>query len=55
MLLVKSGSSRDSNKMDTDSCISALRRFLAIRGKVRTINSDDGTNFVGASNELKRA
>ena len=41
--------------MDTDSCISALRRFLATRGKVRTIKSDGGTNFVGASNELKRA
>ena len=42
-------------KMDTDSCISALRRFLATRGKVRTIRSDGGTNFVGASNELKKA
>ena len=42
-------------KMDTDSCISALRRFLATRGNVRTIRSDGGTNFVGASNELKKA
>ena len=42
-------------KMDTDSCISALRRFIATRGKVRSIKSDGGTNFVGASNELKRA
>ena len=42
-------------KMDTDSCISALRRFIATRGRVRTIRSDGGTNFVGASNELKKA
>ena len=41
--------------MDTDSCISALRRFIATRGRVRTIRSDGGTNFVGASNELKKA
>ena len=39
--------------MDTDSFIQALRRFIARRGVVRSISLDNGTNFVGASNELK--
>ena len=41
--------------MDTDSFIQALRRFIARRGTVRSIRSDNGANFVGASNELKKA
>ena len=41
--------------MDTDSFIQALRRFIARRGNVREILSDNGTNFVGAANEFKRA
>ncbi len=41
--------------MDTDSFIQALRRFVARRGPVRTIRSDNGGNFVGAENELKKA
>lgn len=39
--------------MDTSSFINALRRFTAIRGPVRTLRSDRGTNFVGAERELK--
>ena len=41
--------------MATDSFIQALRRFLARRGSVREIISDNGKNFVGAENEFKRA
>ena len=41
--------------MDTDSFINALRRFIARRGNVNLIRSDNGSNFVGASNELKKA
>ena len=43
-----------ANAMDTDSFIQALRRFIARRGTVRSIRSDNRTNFVGASNELKK-
>ena len=44
-----------TEKMDTDSLILALRRFVARRGSVRTIRSDNGGNFVGTENEMKRA
>ena len=39
--------------MSSDSFILALRRFISIRGPVSCIGCDQGTNFVGASNELK--
>lgn len=39
--------------LTTDSFIGALKRFIARRGKVTTIFSDNATNFVGASRELK--
>ena len=39
--------------LSTDSFILALRRFIAMRGPVKRIRCDRGTNFIGASNELK--
>lgn len=41
--------------LDTDSYINALRRFVARRGQVKKIRSDNGTNFVGAERELTRS
>ena len=39
--------------LSSDSFILALRCFISIRGPVSCIRCDQGTNFVGASNELK--
>ena len=44
-----------ANSLDTDSFIMALRRFISIRGNVREIRSDWGTNLVGAERELQSA
>ena len=41
--------------MTTDSFITGLRSFIAIRDTVTQIRSDQGSNFVGADNELKAA
>lgn len=41
--------------LDTSSFINALRRFLALRGPIRELRSDRGTNFVGAQRELTEA
>ena len=40
--------------LSADSFINALRRFISRRGAVRSIHSDNGTNFVGAESEMKR-
>ncbi|XP_046551559.1 uncharacterized protein LOC124261296 [Haliotis rubra] len=42
-----------AHSLDTDSCINALRRFIARRGQVKVIRSDNGTNFVGSERELR--
>ena len=39
-------------KLDTDSCLNAIMRFFARRGKPETIISDNGTNFVGTEREF---
>ena len=44
-----------TTSMDTDTFILALRRFIGRRGPVRSIRSDNGGNFVGADNEMKKA
>lgn len=44
-----------ANSLDTDSFINALRRFICMRGPIRQMRSDRGTNFIGAKNELDRA
>ena len=38
--------------MSTSCFINALRRFISIRGKVKEIFSDRGSNFVGGAKEL---
>lgn len=40
-------------ELSSSSFINALRRFISIRGPVKIIRSDCGTNFVGAVDELK--
>ena len=42
-----------AHSLDTSSFIQALRRFIARRGPVMEIRSDNGTNFVGAKKELE--
>jgi len=44
-----------TSDLSADSFILALRRFLARRGPVKLIRSDQGTNLVGAHNELSTA
>jgi hypothetical protein len=41
-----------ANSLDTDSFINALRRLIAVRGVIRQLRCDMGTNFVGAQREL---
>ena len=41
--------------MTTDAFINALRCFIATRGPVQQLRSDQGSNFVGARNELASA
>lgn len=39
--------------MTTDAFLNGLRCFIALRGKVRMIRCDQGSNFIGAKHELK--
>lgn len=38
--------------LSTDAFLNALRAFIAIRGNVRQLRCDRGTNFIGAQREL---
>jgi len=42
-----------AHALTVDSFINAFRRFASRRGKVHTLYSDNGTNFVGAEKELR--
>ena len=44
-----------ATSLSTDSFLNVLRRFISLRGPMRLLRADQGTNFVGANNELKRA
>lgn len=41
--------------LDTDSCLNAIRRFVARRGQVKILRSENGTNFVAAERELRQS
>ena len=44
-----------ATSLETDSFIHALRCFIARRGQVQEMRSDNGTNFTGADRELRKA
>ena len=44
-----------AESLETDAFINVLRRFIARRGQVKVIRSDNGTNFVGAEKEIKES
>ncbi|XP_063837242.1 uncharacterized protein LOC135086456 isoform X1 [Ostrinia nubilalis] len=41
-------------ELSTEAFLAALNRFVARRGKPDLIHSDNGTNFVGAANEISK-
>ena len=44
-----------AHSLDTDSFLLALRRFVARRGQVKEIRSDNGTNFTSDEKELRES
>ena len=46
---------KTTSNLTTDSFIQTLRRLISRRGNVRVIKSDNGTNFVSANIELRKA
>ena len=43
-----------ANTLDSDSYINALRRFLCVRGPMRTLRSDRGTNITSGMAQLQQ-
>ena len=43
-----------TSDLSADKFILALRRFIGRRGQVSSIRTDNGTNFTGAENELRK-
>ena len=43
------------HSLNSVSFLQALRQGIACRGNIRVLYSDNGTNFVGCANELKKA
>ncbi|XP_063991157.1 uncharacterized protein LOC135169789 [Diachasmimorpha longicaudata] len=52
-LAIKAAHLEVVSDLTTEAFLAALRRFIARRGCCRKIYSDNGTNFVGANNELR--
>ncbi len=44
-----------ASMLDTHSCVNDPLRFTARRGNVKQIHNENGTNFVGAEEDLKAA
>ncbi|XP_033102428.1 uncharacterized protein LOC117105411 [Anneissia japonica] len=44
-----------ASSLSTDSFLNAFRRLVARRGAVKQLRSDQGTNFIGVSRELREA
>ena len=44
-----------AHTLNTDSCINAIRRFVARRGTVKVMRSDNGTNLIRAERELRES
>lgn len=44
-----------AHSLDTDSFLLALRRFIARRGQVKEIRSDNGSNFTSGERELRES
>ena len=44
-----------AHSLDTNSCLTAIRRMITRRGQPANIWSDNGTNFIGTEKELREA
>jgi hypothetical protein len=44
-----------AESLDTDAFITALRRFINLRGTPKSVYSDNGTNLRGGENEIRES